>query len=129
MTLAQKPDDWREYARAIGSAARASLPGEGEVLSDAALAQFEGHDAFRAKVQNVIDTRLNPGLASHGGFVEVVDSIGMDLYLNMGGGCQGCSSAAATMKQGVEVSIRDAVPEIENIYDATDHAAGVNPYM
>ena len=47
----------------------------------------------------------------------------------MGGGCQGCGSAAMTMKQGVEVAIREGVPEIENIHDATDHASGANPYM
>jgi len=129
VTLAEKPEDWREPARAIGAAARAQLGGDAVIVPDGALEQLEGHDAFRAKVQNIIDTRLNPGLAAHGGFVEVVDSVGMDLYLNMGGGCQGCSSAAATMKQGGEVAIRDAVPEVENIYDATDHAAGANPYM
>jgi Fe-S cluster biogenesis protein NfuA len=131
VTLAEKPQDWREPARALGAAARAALSevGDQEILSREALGRLSGHDAFRAKVQEVIDTRLNPGLASHGGFVEIVDSAGKDLYLNMGGGCQGCSSAAATMTQGVEVAIRDAVPEVENIYDATNHAAGANPYM
>ncbi len=131
VTLAEKPDDWREPARSVGGAARAALQeiGEQEVIPASAVEQLEGHDAFRAKVQNIIDTRLNPGLAAHGGFVEIVDSVGKDLYLNMGGGCQGCSSAAATMTQGVEVAIRDAVPEVENIYDATNHAAGANPYM
>ncbi|RMH01556.1 MAG: hypothetical protein D6702_11150 [Planctomycetota bacterium] len=129
VTLEEKPDDWREIARAIGAAARARLQAGDEVLAEGAIDKMEGHDAFRARVQQVVDTRLNPGLAAHGGFVEIVDSRGHDLWLNMGGGCQGCSSAAATMKQGVEVAIRDAVPEVEAIHDATDHAAGTNPYM
>lgn len=129
VTLQEKPDDWRELARAIGTATRGHLKDGGEILRDGALDHLGEHDAFRQSVQEIIDSRLNPGLASHGGFVEIVDSIGHDLYLNMGGGCQGCSSAAATMKQGVEIAIRDAVPEVENLYDATDHAAGVNPYM
>ena len=56
-------------------------------------------------------------------------SDGKNLYISMGGGCQGCGSAAMTMKQGVEVAIRNEVPGIEGIYDSTDHAAGSNPFM
>ena len=56
-------------------------------------------------------------------------SRGKDLYITMGGGCQGCGSAAMTMKQGVEVALRNGVPGIGAIHDATDHASGANPYM
>jgi Fe/S biogenesis protein NfuA len=47
----------------------------------------------------------------------------------MGGGCQGCSMSAATLKQGVETTLRSEIPEITEILDTTDHAAGANPYF
>src|SRR6266542_4874393 len=49
-------------------------------------------------------------------------------YLRMGGGCQGCGMAAATMSQGIEVAILDSVPQITEVVDVTDHAEGTNPY-
>jgi Fe/S biogenesis protein NfuA len=80
------------------------------------------------RVQRVIDEVINPGIAAHGGFVELVDVSDDTLYLRMGGGCQGCAASAATLRQGIERMVRQEVPEIENIVDVTDHAAGVNPY-
>jgi Fe/S biogenesis protein NfuA len=80
------------------------------------------------RVQRVIDEVINPGIASHGGFVEMVDVSEETLYLRMGGGCQGCAASAATLRQGIERMVRQEVPEIENIVDVTDHEAGVNPY-
>ena len=46
----------------------------------------------------------------------------------MGGGCQGCGMANVTLKEGVEVALKEAIPEITAIYDVTDHASGKNPY-
>ena len=46
----------------------------------------------------------------------------------MGGGCQGCGQADVTLKQGIIRMIKEAVPEVEDVVDATDHAAGENPY-
>jgi Fe/S biogenesis protein NfuA len=80
------------------------------------------------RVQMVIDEVINPGIASHGGFVELVDVSDDTLYLRMGGGCQGCAASAATLRQGIERMVREEVPEIVNIIDVTDHTAGDNPY-
>jgi len=80
------------------------------------------------RVQQVIDEVINPGIAAHGGFVELVDVADDTLYLRMGGGCQGCAASQATLRQGIERMVREQVPEIENIIDVTDHAAGVNPF-
>ncbi len=129
ISLHHTPEDWRETARSTGAVIRTFL-GEGgtPVMTDAA-EHMQGNDGARAKAQKVVDDQLNPNLASHGGWVEIQASDGADLYMTMGGGCQGCGSAAATMRQGVEAAIRQAAPEIGAIHDATDHAAGVNPYM
>lgn len=129
ISMKETPQDWRVVARTGGAAIRGYLSESSIVLKDGALETLEGHDLMRHQAQKVIDDTLNPGLASHGGWVEIQASEGKDLYITMGGGCQGCGSAAMTMKQGVEVAIRNEVPEVEGIHDATDHAAGVNPYM
>jgi Fe/S biogenesis protein NfuA len=80
------------------------------------------------RVQLVIDEVINPGIAAHGGFVELVDVSDDTLYLRMGGGCQGCAASQATLRQGIERMVREEVPEIREIIDVTDHTAGANPY-
>ena len=80
------------------------------------------------KVVKVIDEEINPGIASHGGFVSLVDIKGNDVIIQMGGGCQGCGMANVTLKDGIEVALKNAIPEIGAIYDVTDHADGKNPY-
>ena len=80
------------------------------------------------KVVKVIDEEINPGIASHGGFVSLIDVKGNDVIIQMGGGCQGCGMANVTLKEGIEVALKKAIPEIGSIYDVTDHANGKNPY-
>lgn len=79
-------------------------------------------------VQNIIDTQINPGVASHGGFIELLDVKGAIAYVRLGGGCQGCGMADVTLKQGIEALIIEAVPQITQVIDSTDHASGDNPY-
>jgi Fe-S cluster biogenesis protein NfuA len=129
ITMKEVPEDWRLVARTAGAAIRSFLQDGGEPVKDGALDALKDHDLLRHKAQMVIDADLNPNLASHGGWVEIQSSEGTDLFITMGGGCQGCGSAAMTMRQGVEVAIRNAVPEVGAIHDATDHASGANPYM
>ena len=79
-------------------------------------------------VQNIIDTQINPGVASHGGYVELLDVKDNIAYVRLGGGCQGCGMADVTLKQGIEAMIKESVPSIVAVMDATDHASGTNPY-
>jgi Fe-S cluster biogenesis protein NfuA len=129
VTMNQVPEDWRIPAKTTGAAIRQFLESGGRAVAENADQHLTGNDLVRARAQKIVDDQLNPGLASHGGWVEIQASDGTDLFMNMGGGCQGCGSAAATMRQGVEASIRNEVPEIGSIFDSTDHAAGANPYM
>ena len=81
-------------------------------------------------VQELLNSQINPQIKSHGGQVDVVrydedDSI---LYIEMSGGCQGCSSSSATLKNGVETMIYDEFPDVMDIRDVTDHDAGENLY-
>jgi len=79
-------------------------------------------------VQDAIDTQINPGVASHGGHVALLDVKDNIAYIALGGGCQGCGMADVTLKQGIEVLLKEAVPEIRQVIDTTDHAAGKNPF-
>ena len=76
----------------------------------------------------MLDTAINPAVAGHGGMVSLLDVKDNTVYLQMGGGCQGCGAADVTLRQGVERMIREEVPEVLEIIDLTDHAAGQNPY-
>lgn len=80
------------------------------------------------RVEQVIEEQVNPAVAQHGGQVSLVDVREDTVYVRMGGGCQGCGMANVTLTQGIERMITEAVPEIENIEDVTDHAAGSDPY-
>lgn len=81
-----------------------------------------------ARVQEVIDHQVNPGIASHGGQATLIDIKDDVVYVELGGGCQGCSMVSVTLKQGVEQLVKQAVPQIREIIDVTDHAGGSNPY-
>lgn len=79
-------------------------------------------------VQQVIETEINPGVAAHGGYITLVDVKEEIAYIRLGGGCQGCGMSNVTLKQGVVVAIKKAIPEIKDVVDVTDHAGGTNPY-
>lgn len=80
------------------------------------------------RVKRVIDERVNPGVAMHGGRVSLVDIRENIVYVSMGGGCQGCGMAGVTLTQGIKEMIKEAAPEVVDVRDVTDHAAGENPY-
>ena len=80
------------------------------------------------RVQEILDDRVNPSLAAHGGVVSLVDIQETRVVLSFGGGCQGCGMADVTMKEGVSAQLKQQIPEITEVVDATDHTAGNNPY-
>ncbi len=80
------------------------------------------------RVKQVIEERINPGIAMHGGNVTLVEVREDVAYLEMSGGCQGCGMAAVTLKQGIERMLTEEVPEIQGVVDVTDHSTGDNPY-
>jgi Fe/S biogenesis protein NfuA len=80
------------------------------------------------RVAAVLDHQINPAIASHGGFAELVGVEDATVYLRLGGGCQGCGLAQVTLSQGIEVAIKEAIPEVEQVVDVTDHASGSDPY-
>ncbi len=114
-----------------GEAVASPAPPETLAVSDESVRSDgeQGEDSrLRAKIQDLLDTAINPAVAGHGGVVSLVDVKDKMVYLQMGGGCQGCGMADVTLKQGIETMIREELPEVVEILDVTDHAAGQNPY-
>lgn len=81
------------------------------------------------RVLEVLERDVNPQIAMHGGRAALVAVEGAIAYVEMSGGCQGCGMARATLSQGIAVAITDAVPEISEVVDVTDHISGVDPYF
>ncbi len=85
--------------------------------------------SIEERVQQLIELYINPSIAAHGGFVTLAGVDGERALVELGGGCQGCGLAAMTLRQGIESSIMHHIPEIAEVVDVTDHAAGENPFF
>ena len=81
------------------------------------------------QVQEVLVKRINPSIAAHGGFAELVRVEGSTVVVKLGGGCQGCGMANATVTAGIEKTLTELLDGVENVVDITDHASGENPYF
>lgn len=89
----------------------------------------DGDAPLAERVQWVLDSEINPMLASHGGHVALVEVTGdSKVVLQFGGGCQGCGMADVTLKQGITKTLHERFAEIEDVLDVTDHESGDNPY-
>ena len=80
------------------------------------------------RVLAVLEEQVNPAIATHGGRADLMRMDGEFAVLSLSGGCQGCGMARATLSQGIEVALKDAIPELKGIVDVTDHEGGTNPY-
>lgn len=85
------------------------------------------------RIHYVLQSEVNPNLASHGGNVQLVDlieeeGVGITAVLKFGGGCQGCSAVDVTLRQGVEVTLKQQIPELTQVIDETDHTNTANAF-
>ena len=85
-------------------------------------------DPVASQIQKLLEDRINPGIASHGGWVSLIDYEDGRVFVKLGGGCQGCGMVDVTLKQGIEQILKQEVPEVREVLDTTDHASGNNPY-
>ncbi len=125
---AKEQHNWMPLGREIGRRIREVLQDDAPPVDPGVLDGLPGPDEIRDRVQHVLKDEVNPAVASHGGWIDLVGVEKNQVFLRMGGGCQGCGMATATLRQGVERALRRSVPEIGAILDTTDHAAGKNPY-
>jgi NFU1 iron-sulfur cluster scaffold homolog, mitochondrial len=127
-TGAKGVSDWEALAKEVGSALRKTLEAGTDLVSKDIVAKIPAEEVVKEEIQKVIDTEVNPGVAGHGGKITLTAITGNTVTILMGGGCQGCSAADLTLKQGIHGAFRKAVPYVGAIYDETDHAGGLNPY-
>jgi len=94
---------------------KGSMPGDDAELAD--------------RIEWILESEINPGLASHGGMVQL-EEITPDngVVLRFGGGCHGCGMVDVTLKEGIEKTLKENFPEVTAVIDATDHSSGDNPY-
>ena len=132
VTVGKNPNvAWSALKSAIGAAIRTQLltvvPAILEAPHDASTGRRTDAE-IRSVVQELLDREVNRSIASHGGRISIVDVREGKLFIAMSGGCQGCAASSVTLRQGVEVMVRKVAPEIVDIVDTTDHAAGEKPF-
>ncbi len=92
-------------------------------------ATLELSGTIEEQVQEVLVKRINPSIAAHGGFAELVRVEGSTVLIKLGGGCQGCGMANATVTAGIEKTLTELVDGVDHVLDITDHTSGENPYF
>ena len=141
----QEGDELVEYAECKAYFEGRSLPFLKDAKVDYSADQMGGQLTIRApnskmpqvtddspledKINYVLFNDINPGLAAHGGQVELLE-VTEDFYaiLKFGGGCQGCSAVDVTLKEGVEKTLIEKIPEVKGVKDITDHSDTSNAY-
>ncbi len=123
---AAHPVDWP--ALGIGNVIRKHVRSGQPIVSDEYFRELPAEGDLKWAIRDLLDRQINPAVAAHGGYVELIDVRKNNVYLRLGGGCQGCGAADVTLKQGIEKAIRDLAPVVGEILDTTDHAAGRNPF-
>ena len=120
------PVDWP--ALGIGNVIRKHIRSGRPIIAGEYFEDLPSEGDLKWAIGDLLEREINPAVAAHGGFVELIDVRKNNVYLRLGGGCQGCGAADVTLKQGIEKAIRDLAPRVGEILDTTDHAAGRNPY-
>jgi Fe/S biogenesis protein NfuA len=119
--------------KAVGAAIRETLRGAVPAVAAAAPRsagpEGPGDDELYERVADLFEQEVNPMVARHGGFVELIDVQEAVVMLRMGGGCQGCGMASVTLRQGIEGVLAQYIPEVKAVVDITDHGSGANPYF
>ena len=132
VTVGKHPGtSWNGLRAEVGAAIRAQLLSGIPAILEASRAPsvWGRSDAeVRAVIQELLDGEVNRSIANHGGQISIVDVDDGVLSVAMSGGCQGCASSTVTLRQGFEVMVRRVAPEIVDIVDTTDHAAGTKPF-
>lgn len=122
-------EPWQVTGKQVGAAIRAALAGGGTLIAPSSPVSTEDDERMYGRVADLFEAEINPAVARHGGFVELIDVQDAMVLLRMGGGCQGCGMADVTLRQGIEVLLKERVPGIRGLIDVTDHSAGTDPYV
>jgi Fe/S biogenesis protein NfuA len=143
---AKDDDELVEYPKFRAYFERRSLPFLADALVDYAKDRMGGQLTIKApnaklpqvgddspledRVNYLLYNEVNPSLAAHGGEVSLIE-ITADGFaiLKFGGGCQGCAAVDVTLRQGVEKTLMDNIPQLKGVRDLTDHSDKTHAYM
>jgi len=123
---AAHPVDWP--ALGIGNLIRKHMRSGTPIVATEYFEDLPSEGDLKWAISELLDREINPAVAQHGGYVELIDVKKNNVFIRLGGGCQGCGAADVTLKQGIEKAIRNLAPRVGEILDTTDHASGRNPY-
>jgi Fe-S cluster biogenesis protein NfuA len=118
--------DWP--ALGVGHVIRKHLRGAAPIVTPEYFSSLPSEGDLKWAIGDLLEREINPAVAQHGGWVELIDVKKNNVYIRLGGGCQGCGAADVTLKQGIEKAIRELAPAVGEILDTTDHGSGRNPY-
>ena len=110
---------------------RSAVPGVTAVRLDADRSPPSPPEAgdLRSAAQRILDAEVNPVIAAHRGHVVVDSAGGGWVRIRLEGGCQGCSLAEVTVRQGIEPLLRARLPGMIGVADVSGHEAGTDPYF
>jgi len=129
LTVAKTVDDsWPVLGQKIGAVIREAFSSGKQLIAPGIETKAPSEEKIRQTVEELFAKQINPAIATHGGRVELADVEGTRVFVRLGGGCQGCASANATLKYGIERAIKEVLPEVTEVVDATDHSAGRDPF-
>ncbi len=128
VSVTREFEDWSDAPNQMKSLIEYQLQSGEPAVSHAYQLSLPSEEDIKKKVKEILEKEINPAVAQHGGVIDLIDVKKNIVYIRMGGGCQGCASSLATLKQGVEQAIREKIPEVGEVLDVTDHAGGKNPY-
>lgn len=129
LTIAKSiADPWPELGKRIGAVIREKIQSGAQLIDPDVKKKLPSEEKIREIIEQLFEKQINPMIASHGGRVELAGVEGTKVFVRLAGGCQGCASANITLRHGIEKAIRDVVPEVSEVIDATDHKAGTNPF-
>jgi Fe-S cluster biogenesis protein NfuA len=123
---ASHPVDWP--ALGVGHIIRTHIRSGLPIVAPEYFEDLPSEGDLKWAISELLDREINPAVAQHGGYVELIEVKKNNVFIRLGGGCQGCGAADVTLKQGIEKAIRNLAPRVGEILDTTDHASGRNPY-
>lgn len=100
----------------------------GTIEENPEVKDHEIHHPLAEQISILIDNEINPAVASHGGYIRLMNIKDNKVFISMEGGCQGCAQSQATLREGVVTTIQKYFPQIQDVVDITNHAQGENPY-
>jgi len=118
-------------AARIEAQIRAAVPGITgvRIVTPGAPAPWEAAGTLAEQARRLIDTEVNPAIAAHRGHVHLVSADDGWVRIRLEGGCQGCSLAEVTVRQGIEPLLRAHLHGMLGVLDVTDHEAGTQPFF